>query len=226
MTIETENPPAVYDPGNMVGNVTLEPIKLVWYRRPWVLASAAVAIVVLASVAVDLPQHTSVAQDAGDQTKLINEINGDLAPCAYGVSEVFTLYGEMKAGTLTPSDRVRVPALLRDDQTACSFTSGPIFNLSSIQTSGTQAGQKIGAFDNQATLWATSDALAAIEDIQNIYSGTNTTKASRDLVKQQQLLASDRTKAADDIQAAESMLGGAHLPGPALPALPNLSRTN
>lgn len=211
-----------YDPSTMMGNVTEAPTVLVWYRRPWVLATAAVVVVLLAAVLVDLPHHTSISEDTRAETGLMNQINTDLAPCGYAVQEAFTIYTSLKDGTLTPADRVRVPALLRDDQTACSFTSQPIYDLSSMQPAGTDAGKSVGQVDSQVTTWTTSDALAAIEDIQNIYAGSGTAATTADLTKQQGLLASDRARAIEEFQTAERQLGNAHLPPVNLPVLPRL----
>lgn len=225
MTDEDREPSLPYDPSTMIGNLPDAPVRLPWYRRPWVLAMIGVVVVVGASVAVDLPRNTTIPDDVAAQTTLMNQINTDIAPCGFAVQESFSLYTDMKAGSLTPSDRVRVPALLRDDQTACSFTSSPIFELSSIQPSGTTAGKSIGQVVSQVTLWATSDALSAIEDIQSIYSGTDNAATVADLSKQERLLAADRASAITDDQTAERILNGARLPAPNLPALPHLTGT-
>ena len=58
--------------------------------------------------------------------------------------------------------------MLRDDQSACSFTSSSIYDLSNVEGTGTPAGKDINQVVNVATIWATSDALAAIEDIQTL----------------------------------------------------------
>ena len=221
----TGDGPVAYDPSVMIGNVTEVPTVLVWYRRPWVLATAAVLVVLIACVLVDLPHNTSTSEDTRAETTLMNEINTDLAPCDYAVQEAFTIYTSLKDGSLTPGDRARVPTLLREDQTACSFTSQPIYDLSSMQPAGTDAGKSIGQVDSQVTTWTTSDALAAIEDIQNIYTGTGVTAATADLAKQQRLLASDRAKAMVAFQTAERQLGNAHLPQLVVPVLPRLPGT-
>jgi len=221
---ETSPPgsPDSYDPSRMIGNVTDPPTTLVWYRRPWVLATGVVLVVLIACVLVDLPHNTSTSEDTKAETSLMNQINSDVAPCVYAVQESFTIYADLKAGSLTSGDRVRVPALLRDDQTACSFTSQPIYDLSSMQPTGTDAGKSVGQVDSQVTTWATSDALAAIEDIQNITTGSGTAAAAGDLAKQQHLLASDRAHALVQLQTAERLLGNAHLPPLNLPSLPPL----
>ena len=98
----------------------------------------------------------------------MQQINDDIAGCAYGVKETFTIYQDEKKGSLTPSDRAETPSMLRDDQTACSFTSSEIYDLSNVEGTGTPAGKNIGDVVNVVTLWATSDALGAIEDIQTL----------------------------------------------------------
>jgi hypothetical protein len=226
MIDDPSSAPVPYDPSSMVGNATQKAVKLVWYKRPWVLVTLGVVVIVAASVAVDLPRHTTVAEDVSDETSLMNQINGDIGGCAYAIQETFTIYQDLKAGSLTSADRSRTPKLLRDDQTACSFTSSAIYDLTNnIQTSGTTAGRSIGQALDVATLWTTSDALAAIEDIQTIYGGTATAATVADLSHQERLLAADRAKAEIDVQAAEATLH-AHLPAPNLPTLPHLTGTS
>ena len=59
---------------------------------------------------------------------------------------------------------------MSDDQTACSFTNEDIFDLTGIQVPGTPAGKQLGQMVATATLWTTSDALRAIEDVQTLMS--------------------------------------------------------
>jgi len=206
------------------GVVVRSPGRPVWYRRPWVLTAVAVAVVVAASVAVDLPGKTTAAQDAATQTSLMNEINGDLSGCAYAVRETFAIYQDSRTGGLTASDRSRVPKLLLDDQTACSFTSNSIFNLSTVEVPGSPGGKSIQQVVSASTLWATSDALAAIEDIQALNTGPSSASKLADLSKQEAMLAKDRALADGYVEAADKTLG-AKLPMPAIPNLPHLIGT-
>jgi hypothetical protein len=199
--------------------------KAAWYRRRWVLVTAGVVAVIIISVLVDLPSPTTVPQDIATQTSVMNEVNGDVAGCAYAVQETFTIYQDMKTGALSASDRSRVPTLLRDDQTACSFTNSSIFDLSNVEPPGSPAGKRIGQTVSVVTLWATSDALAAIEDIQALYGATGGATTVADLAKQEHHLADDRAQAIVDVRAADRTLGGAHLPMPNLPDLPHLVGT-
>ena len=156
------------DPFTIGAIIAQTPERPVWYKRTWFIAGAAVAVVVIASVLVDLPSHTTVAADTADQTSIMQQINEDIAGCAYGVKETFTIYQDLKNGSLTSSDPAETPSMLRDDQTACSFTSSEIYDLSNVEGTGTPAGKNVGNVVNVATLWATSDALGAIEDIQTL----------------------------------------------------------
>jgi len=212
------------DGDDINGVVVRAPGRPVWYRRPWVLTVAAVAVVVAASVVVDLPGKTTAAQDAATQTTLMNEINGDLSGCAYAVRETFTIYQDSRTGGLTASDRSRAPKLLLDDQTACSFTSNAIFNLSTVEVPGSPGGKSIQQVVSASTLWATSDALAAIEDIQALDTGPSSASKIADLSKQEAMLAKDRALAYGYVEAADRTLG-AKLPMPAIPNLPHLIGT-
>jgi hypothetical protein len=222
MTDDAASPsdlPSIEGPGNR------DLFKPVWYRRRWVLVTAGVVAVVVISVLVDLPRPTTLPQDVSAQTSVMNEVNGDVAGCAYAVRESFTIYQDMKTGSLSASDRSQVPTLLRDDQTACSFTNSSIFDLSSVEPPGSPAGKKIGQTVNVVTLWATSDALAAIEDVQTLDGNTGSATTVADLAKQEHLLAVDRAQAIGYVRAADQTLGGAHLPMPNLPDLPHLIGT-
>ncbi len=74
---------------------------------------------------------------------------------------------------------------------------------------------------NVATLWATSDALAAIEDIQTLSTDPGNAQAIADLSEREAGLARDRAQAFGDVRAADHILH-AKLPMPDLPALPHL----
>jgi hypothetical protein len=115
--------------------------------------------------------------------------------------------------------------MMRDDQTACSFTSSDIYDLSNVEGTGTPAGKNIGNVVNVVTLWATSDALGAIEDIQSLYSDPGDGSALKNLSKQEGALARDRATADADVTAADRILK-ANLPMPDLPDLPRLAGTN
>ena len=202
-----------------IGAIIRAPERPVWYRRTWVLVAAGVAAVVIACVAVDLPSHTTTAADTADQTSVMQQINSGIDGCSYGVKETFTIYQDLKRNSLTASDRAEVPAMMRDDQDACSFTSSNIYDLSNVEGTGTPAGKDINQVVNVATIWATSDALAAIEDIQTLTTDPGNVTARTDLPKRESALAQDRAKADGYVTSADRILH-AHLPRPDLPDLP------
>ena len=82
-----ENVP--FDPASMPMS-SLGITKAVWYRRPWVLASLALVVIVAISVVIDLPRPITPAQDQASQNASIKEINTDLADCAFAVKESFS----------------------------------------------------------------------------------------------------------------------------------------
>ncbi len=215
-------PQLPHDPFTLEGIIAQEPERPVWYKRGWVLVTAAVVALIVASVLVDLPTHTTVATDTADQTAVMKQINTALAGCSYGVKETFTIYQRQRAGSLNPSERSLTTSMLRDDQSACSFTSSSIYDLSNVQGTSTPAGKNIGLVVNVATLWATSDALAAIEDVQTLSSDPTNAKALGDLPEREAALAQGRSQAISDVQAAAHILH-ARLPMPNMPDLPALS---
>ena len=93
----------------------------------------------------------------------MTQLNTDVGPCSYAVGESITIYRDLRAHTLTPAQSRQVPGLLRDDQAACSFTDDSVYQLSTIDVPGSASGRDIGQVVSTVTLWATSDALSAIE---------------------------------------------------------------
>ncbi len=212
-------PPVDFEPATMPTS-SLTMTRAVWFKRPWFLATAGIAILVLASILVDLPGPVSNAEDITSQNASIKQINQDLAGCGYAVQETFTIYNEFETGTLTAYDRKYASKMLADDQTACSFTSSAIFDLTNnIQVQDTAAGKYVDRMLSTVTIWATSDALAAIEDIQALYLNPQATARSQDLSKKSSLLAKDRQQAIEDILNADRILHASLTP-PSLPALP------
>ena len=218
MTSPPDDPRPTVDP-TLPGPDPVTPA-VVWYKRTWVIVTAAVVAVVVASILIDLPRPVSNAEDVASQTATLKEINTDVAPCGYAINETFLIHHDQLSGTLTPSDQAAATRMLTDDQTACSFTNGSIFDLTNnIQVQDTAAGKYVDRMLSVATAWATSDALAAVEDIQYLYFHPGDRPKTRDLVHQEQLLAQDRAQATADVQQASTLLH-AQLPAPNLPQLP------
>jgi hypothetical protein len=206
-----------------VGDGGLEPVEppaaKPWYRRRAVLLSAGVVVVLAVTVISDLPVHGSPAADISAGRSVMAEINDDIAPCAFAAKESFTIHQEQLAGSLTTSDMQAAPGLLRQDLEACSFTDDSIYELSTIEVPGSTAGKRLGDLVDTATEWSTSDAVAAIGDLETLLSHPNDDNAQLDLAAVEQTLASDRAAARADVSAADRVLG-TRLPEPDIPALP------
>jgi hypothetical protein len=173
-----------------------------WYRRRSFLIPAGIVVVAAAMVVSDLPTHTSRASDIQAETTVIGEINADVAPCVFSMREALTMYADETSGTLSSGNRAQIPGLLRDDQNSCSYTESNVFDLSDIEVPGTAAGKQIGQAVNTVTLWATSDALGAIEAIQALTSNPADHRASAQLTADERLLAQDRSQTDTEIAAA------------------------
>jgi len=199
--------------------------KTPWYRRRAFLVSAGVVVVVGAAVISDLPTATSRASDIQGETTVIGQINTDVGPCVFSVHEALTLYGD-ESGRLSAGDRAQIPGLLRDDQNACSYTDASIFDLSDISPLGSPAGKEVGQAVNTATVWATSDALSAIEAVENLTTHPSDRRARSSLRTEERLLAADRDKVTSEIDAAGRLLG-TRLPRLLITtqALPGVSRS-
>ncbi len=177
-----------------------------WYRRRNVLLAACVVVILAITVITDLPSHASRASNIASAAALIKEVNSDISPCVFAAGEAFTIYADQTHNSLTASDRASVPALLNDDQTACSFTNDSIFSLSEIDVPGSAAGKQLGDVVNSVTLWATSDALGAIDAIQTLSTDPGDNAALGALVKSRRMMASDRAAADASVVAVDSML--------------------
>jgi hypothetical protein len=178
-----------------------------WYRRRAFLVAVGVIVVIAAAVISDLPTPTSPAADARGEDAVISEINTDVAPCLFSLREALTFYGDEMSRTLSAAHRAEIPSLLRDDQTACSYTNDNIFELSDIDVPGSPAGKLVGQAVNTVTVWATSDALGAIEAVQTLTSDPGDRRARTELDAQERLLTQDRAKLTGEIDAAGKSLG-------------------
>jgi hypothetical protein len=179
----------------------------IWQRHRRLAIAAAVAVIAAITVITDLPTPTTRASDISAERAVMTEVNSDLQPCAYGIHQALGLWTLQAAHRLTPAERAPTPGLLSDDQSACSFTSQGIYDLTTnIQVPGTAAGKELGNVIATATLWTTSDALPVIEDVQTLMNDPNDAAALRNLSKEERVLASDRRTALAQENAAESDL--------------------
>jgi hypothetical protein len=199
--------------------------KAVWYRRPWFLLAVALVVIAGVSVIVDLPGHMTPKQDASSQNSSIKEINTDLADCSFAVRESFSFYNKDVAGTLTASDLTQIPTLLIGDQTACSFASEPVYDLTNnLQVDDTKAGIHIDHMLSTVEQWITDNALASIEDIQYLINHPGNETKLQNLAAEESDLQSQRTRAVNDESAAEKILGLTLIPVK-IPILPHLTGT-
>lgn len=213
-----------FDPATMSMS-SLGITKAVWYRRPWFLLSVALVVIAGISVIVDLPGRMTPKQDALNQNASIKQINADLKECSFAVRETFSFYNKNVAGTLTSSDLARIPTLLIGDQTACSFASQPVYDLTNnVQINDTKAGIHIDHMLSDVEQWITNNALASIEDIQYLFKHPGSAKKIRNLTAQESGLRRVRSRALGQEETAQQILGLPLLPVN-LPVLPHLSGT-
>ncbi len=189
-----------------------------WQRHRGLVIGAVVFVVLLVTVISDLPVSTSRASDISAERSVMSEANTDLAGCALAIHQAIGIWKLQAAHELTEADRAPTPGLLSDDQTACSFTNEDIFDLTNIQVPGTPAGKSLGQMLAAATLWTTSDALRAIEDVQTLMNDPSNAAALRGLSREERQLAADRRTADSEEQAADTSLD-IHLPAVDLPKI-------
>jgi hypothetical protein len=221
----TESHRSGFDPGSMPTS-SFTTAKLVWYRRPWFLVAAGVALVVGVSVITDLPHHISRAQDAGDQTSAMHQINYDLKTCDFSVTEAFKFYRLNVAKKLTPSEFHLVnDTYLQQDRVSCSFATGPLSDMTgNLQIVDTTAGKQVEKVRLAVVRWINHDARTAIEDIITLFAHPGDAKALHDLAVEEDYMAQDRQSALGYLSNAEAALGQS-LPGLNLPVLARLPGT-
>ncbi|HWD24820.1 MAG TPA: hypothetical protein VG368_05110 [Acidimicrobiales bacterium] len=178
------------------------------WRHARLPVAAAIGIVIAAGVITDLPRHDSLAGQLTAGTTLLNEVNNDIAPCAFSLNEAVTIYRQKLEGRLARSDRARIPSLLQDDAAACSFTSDNINNLAGIEEPGSGAGRFLTQVVSLTQTWTTSDALGAIDDFISLDANPHDRAAASDLRLRQRVLATDRRAALTALASANAYLHG------------------
>ncbi len=211
-----------FDPGSMP-STSLAAVRAIWYRRPWFMATVGIVLVVAISVVTDLPRHVTNAQDISQQNAVIKQINGDTAPCVFALKESFSFYRSERNHTLLAANLPVVKNYLLEDQTACSFASGPVYDMTNnIQPIDTAAGKKVDSAMAATVKWITYDAVGAIVAIRNYFGSTPFHLSDQKLSQSENSLAIDHATIVNDLSAASSLLGHALTPIniPTLPRLP------
>ncbi len=176
------------------------------YRRRAVLVPAVLTLVLAVVVLTDLPQDSSRSAQINNDTSVMAQVNSDIGPCSYALGESFTIYRDLSSGTLSQSEEHQVPGLLTDDQAACSFTDDSIYQLSTISVPGSGSGRDLAQLVGSVTLWATADALSAIEQIQLLDTHPSNRQALKLLDVDEKMLGSDRGEAEAELTAADKLV--------------------
>lgn len=191
-----------------------------WYRRGWFLVVAVAVVVAGASVIADLPHNASPTDQAAQATTLVKSVDADIRTCTFSLQQTDTIFGRQQSGTLTAAQRSQAPSLLSQNEQACSFANQSVVDLGTLTVPSGPAGTELGNMITNVEVWMTSDAVAAMDDMQQLIEHPSDAKAEHDLAKQESLLTADRAKADADVRAAEKSLGGTRIPDPDLPAAP------
>ena len=93
------------------------------------------------------------------------------------------------------------------------------YQLSTVEVPNSAAGKHLGQLVSTVTLWATSDALSAIEEIQTLSSDPTTAAGRRRLAHDELLPGRDRAQAQSQLSAADQILR-ARLPALHLTTVP------
>ncbi len=197
-----------FDPGSMASS-SFGLVKAVWYRRPWVLVTAVVVLVVAVSVITDLPHPISGSQDVGDQNSAIREINSDLQTCSFSIKEAFSFYRKEVAHQIDSSNfNLALKTLLPEDAQSCSFVSSAMTDMTgNLQIVDTTAGKQIEKMRLAIVRWINHDARYAINDIIVLFTHPGNTKTLANLALQENYLAEDHQSALNYLAAADAALG-------------------
>ena len=192
-----------------------------WFRRRGVLLGGAVALVVAIAVVTDLPTAQSRASNIAGANAFLKEVNSDLAPCGYAVTEAYALRADQAGGGLLPSEAAQLPRMLQDDRYACTIANPSIYDLTTgIESPGTSVADQLGQAIAAATTWAAHDAVGAIADIQALTRHPGSAAGVRALARDTRALESDRLRARAFVDQADLQLG-ATLRQVAIPPVPS-----
>ena len=207
-----------FDPASMAMS-SLSASKMVWWRRPWVLITLVIVVIVAISVITDLPHPISNAEDVASQKSTMVQINTDVKQCTFAVKESFGFYRREASGHVSASQLNVIKTYLVNDQTVCSFAGPGMSELTNnLQVLDTPAGKYIDQMLKVVVTWMDSDANGAINDIQKLTLHPDDTKTLSDLAKRVDFLNRDRQLALDDLAKADDLLG-VTLPTLDLPAV-------
>jgi hypothetical protein len=180
-----------------------------------VVLVVAVAIVVV----IDLSTRGSRQPQTSNNATVMSQLNSDVGPCSYALGQSYTIYHQVLSHDVSPSDYARVRGQLTQDRAACTLTDDGIHDLSTIETPGGTGGEDLDNVVRTVTLWASSDATSAIEQMETLTSDPSSGQALSRLDHDQQLLSADRAKAESELQSADKALG-VHLPALQLTQVP------
>lgn len=177
-----------------------------WYRRRAFLTSVGVAVVLAATVVTDLPTSSTKADDLKTSQEIVSEVVADAAPCNLGMTEAFTFYADVTTSHITAANRAQIPALIRDDLSACSFTDQSIVDLASIDVPGNAAGRALNTVAQNVLTWCDPAALTAIGQITDLIEKKSTVAGRARLAADERALTTDRSAVYRSVAALEHRL--------------------
>jgi len=189
------------------GPINPDAISRPWYRRSATAVAVVVAAIIAVAVITDLPGNTTNSSNISEARSTIAEISTDVAPCNLGLTEAIGFYRDVRSGHITAGHRAQIPALIRDDYQACSYTNAQIVDLAGIDMPTSATGKSLNAIATSVLVWCDPDALAAIGAITTLIASPSNSTAASTLAKAERLLASDREHAYNGIASLAHTLG-------------------
>jgi hypothetical protein len=138
---------------------------------------------------------------------VLSEVESDAAPCSYAVHEALSLYGEVRASTLSPADRSEVPSLIGDDYAACSFTDDSINDLASIEEPSSPEGRDLDEIASEALSWCEPDGMETIGYVSQLVQHPGNPADGADLAKSERQLDAQRAQVEEAVSGLDGLLG-------------------
>lgn len=192
-----------------------------WYRRRTAIVVAAVLVVVAVTVVTDLPTNPTRSNDVATAQAVVTEIANDVKPCDLGTTEAFGFYADVTTGHITAAHRAQIPALIRDDLDACSYTNASIDDLAGIDNPSSPTGDRLNTIATDVLVWCDPDALTAIGDITILLDRPGDARALAELAHAETLLREDRARAAAAVSSLARRLGTTFTSPPVLASTPS-----
>lgn len=136
-------------------------------RQRGALVAAAVGVLVVGSVAVDVGGSATTAQRAGDLRAFVTLINTDVASCNSSLRDSFSAYAAI-AGGQTNKRNTAIGIIQGDEPNCTPVSNSNLYDLATTQAPGSLRHFDVQHVASNVVSWTFPNAAAVIEDLGNI----------------------------------------------------------